>query len=95
MKAKELDEKFDNNENVLEYFDLTNIRRPGWENQELNIEFPQWMIQAIEREARRLGVNSESLIKVWIGERLEKYLAVAVTDLPPTNNPDKPAPTLP
>jgi hypothetical protein len=80
MKAKELDEKFDNNENVLEYFDLTNIRRPGWENQELNIEFPKWMIQAIEREARRLGVNSESLIKVWIGERLEKHLAVAMTD---------------
>ncbi|WP_377477673.1 MAG: hypothetical protein P2A85_03930 [Microcoleus anatoxicus] len=38
------------------------------------------MIQAIEREARRLGVNSESLIKVWIGERLEKHLAVAMTD---------------
>ncbi|MDJ0658766.1 MAG: hypothetical protein QNJ42_04675 [Crocosphaera sp.] len=36
MKAEELDEKFDNNEDVLEVFDLSTLKRPGLENQQVN-----------------------------------------------------------
>jgi hypothetical protein len=72
MKAKELDEKFDRGEAVLEHFDLSKAIRPGWEQKRVNVDFPVWMIESLDKEARRLGVTRQSVIKIWLAERLEK-----------------------
>lgn len=72
MKANEFDEKFDNNEDITEFLELSQARRPGHEQRRVNVDFPVWMIDALDREANRLGVSRQSIIKVWIAERLEK-----------------------
>jgi len=72
MKAKELDRKFDEGENISKYLDITKARRPGQEQKRVNVDFPLWMIQLLDKEARRLGVPRQSIIKVWVAERLEK-----------------------
>ena len=72
MKAKELDRKFDEGENISKYLDITKARRPGQEQKRVNVDFPLWMIQLLDKEARRLGVPRQSIIKIWVAERLEK-----------------------
>ena len=72
MKAKDFDEMFDNGQNITEYLDIANARRPEQEQKRVNVDFPVWMIQSLDKEARRLGVPRQSIIKVWIAERLEK-----------------------
>jgi macrodomain Ter protein organizer (MatP/YcbG family) len=71
MKAKEFDKKFDNGEDITKYLDYSKARRPGREQKRVNVDFPVWMIQSLDREAERLGVPRQSVIKVWIAERLE------------------------
>lgn len=71
MKAKSLDKKFDDGQNVLKNFDLSKATRPGQEQKRVNVDFPIWMIQRLDKEAKRLGVPRQSLIKVWIAERLD------------------------
>ncbi len=73
MKTEEFDEKFDNGEDVTPYLDLSTVRRPGYEQRRVNVDFPIWMILALDREAARLGVTRQSIIKVWIAERLERH----------------------
>lgn len=70
MKATELDEKFDNGEDVSEYFDLTKMRRPNLEARRVNVDFPVWVVDGLDREAARLGVTRQSVIKMWIAEKL-------------------------
>ena len=70
MKAEEFDKKFDNSEDISEYLDIKNAKRPGREQKRVNVDFPVWMIQSLDREAKRLGVTRQSLIKIWIAERL-------------------------
>ncbi len=70
MKARELDRKFDGGEDITEYLDMSKATRPGQEQKRVNVDFPVWMIQSLDREARRLGVPRQSIIKVWIAERL-------------------------
>ncbi|MUG95323.1 CopG family transcriptional regulator [Scytonema sp. UIC 10036] len=72
MKAEEFDEKFDRNEDVTEFLNLSEARRPGHEQKRVNVDFPLWMIEALDREASRLGVTRQSIIKVWLAERLER-----------------------
>jgi len=72
MKTKTFDEKFDQGEDVSESLDFSNSRRPGREQKRVNVDFPVWMIQSLDREARHLGVPRQSVIKVWIAERLEQ-----------------------
>ncbi|MBM3333609.1 CopG family transcriptional regulator [Candidatus Sumerlaeota bacterium] len=72
MKAKEFDEKFDRGENVSHFLDLTEARRPGQQPRRVNVDFPEWMIRSLDKEAARLGVTRQSIIKVWIADRLEK-----------------------
>ncbi len=69
--AKEFDEKFEAGEDVLEYCDLNNIRRPGLEQRRVNVDFPAWMIERLDQAARELGVTRQSVIKFWIAERLK------------------------
>ncbi len=71
MKAEEFDNKFDNNEDITDYLDFSKSRRPGREQKRVNVDFPVWMIQSLDREADRLGVPRQSVIKFWIAERLE------------------------
>lgn len=71
MKAEEFDERFDRGEDVTFALDLAGVRRPGFEQRRVNVDFPTWMIESLDREARRLGVTRQSIIKVWIAERLE------------------------
>ena len=72
MKTKEFEAKFDRGEDVSQVLDLSKARRPGQEPRRVNVDFPEWMIGSLDREARRLGVTRQSIIKVWIAERLEK-----------------------
>ena len=72
IKAKKIDRKFDKGEDISEYLDVTKARRPGQEQKRVNVDFPLWMIQLLDKEARRLGVPRQSIIKVWVAERLEK-----------------------
>ncbi len=76
MKAEEFDKKFeDNEEDLLEYLDLSTVKRPNQVQKRVNIDFPIWMIESLDREAGRLGVTRQSIIKVWLAERLEERAA--------------------
>lgn len=72
MKAEELDKKFDDGEDVSGYLDMAKARRPQQDQKRVNVDFPLWMIQQLDKEARRLGVPRQSIIKVWVAERLQK-----------------------
>jgi len=72
MKAKAFDDTFDRGESVVRHLDLTKATRPGNEQRRVNVDFPVWMIDSLDKEARRLGVTRQSIIKVWIAERLRK-----------------------
>ncbi len=72
MKAEEFDKKFDSGEDITKHLDFSKARRPGREQKRVNVDFPVWMIQSLDREADRLGVPRQSIIKLWIAERLEE-----------------------
>ena len=71
MKARDLDKKFDSGEDITEFLDISNARRPGQEQKRVNVDFPVWMIHSLDKEARRLGIPRQSIIKIWIAERLK------------------------
>lgn len=71
MKARDFDEKFDAGEDVSGDVDWTKARRPNLELKRVNVDFPAWVVEALDREARRLGVTRQALVKLWIAERLE------------------------
>ena len=75
MKAKQLDKKFDDGEDITKYLDVSKAHRPEQEQRRVNVDFPIWMIQSLDKEAKRLGVPRQSIIKVWVAERLEKMKA--------------------
>jgi len=72
MIASEFDRKFDEKENIIEELDLSQARRPGLEQKRVNVDFPTWMITALDREVRKLGVTRQSVIKIWLAERLQQ-----------------------
>lgn len=72
MKAKDIDKKFDEGGDISSFLDTTKARRPEQEQKRVNVDFPLWMIQQLDKESRRLGVPRQAIIKVWIAERLEK-----------------------
>ena len=71
MKAKEFDRRFDAGEDITKYLDLEHVERPGLRPKRVNVDFPVWMVEQLDREARRLGVTRQAVIKVWIAERLK------------------------
>ena len=75
MKAKDFDTKFEKGEDVTGSLVLSKARRPGQEAKRVNVDFPEWMVESLDREARRLGVTRQSIIKVWVAQRLEKATA--------------------
>lgn len=70
MKTKDFDRKFDEGADVSAEFDLSKARRPRQEMRRVNVDFPTWMVESLDSEARGLGVTRQSIIKVWIAERL-------------------------
>lgn len=74
MKASNLDKLFDDNEeDILEHFDMSTVRRINEEPKRVNIDFPTWMVQSLDREARHLGVSRQAIIKLWLAEKLETH----------------------
>lgn len=72
MKTDEFDRRFDAGEDVSEHVDWESARRINQEPRRVNVDFPTWMVAALDRESGRLGVSRQALIKVWIAERLER-----------------------
>ena len=75
MKAKEFDKKFDEGKNIKKYLDLSKARRPEQEQKRINVDFPIWMVHSLDKEAKRLWVPRQSIIKVWVAERLGEAIA--------------------
>ena len=72
MKAKKFDSDFDRGKDISQALDLSKARRPLQEQKRVNVDFPAWMIDSLDKEAGRLGVTRQSIIKVWLAERLEQ-----------------------
>jgi hypothetical protein len=75
MKVNEFDKAFDESKDISEYLDMSKVTRPGLLQKRVNVDFPQWIIDSLDKEARRLGVTRQSIIKVWIAEHLSKKAA--------------------
>ncbi|MFO7613968.1 MAG: hypothetical protein R6W71_04935 [Bacteroidales bacterium] len=72
MKAEEFDKKFDDGQDISAFLDLQNAERPGHSSKRINVDFPVWMIRLMDKESKRLGVTRQSIIKIWIAEKLKE-----------------------
>ena len=78
ITAKEFDKKFDDGEDISEYLDFSNaiklkdVKRLKTETKKVNVDFPEWIIESLDQEAKKIGVTRQSIIKVWIAERLKE-----------------------
>jgi hypothetical protein len=75
MKAKTFDEQFEKGADVTRYLDLSKARRPDCQQKRVNVDFPVWMIHSLDRESHRLGVTRQSVIKLWLAEKLKEGVA--------------------
>ena len=71
MKAREFERKFEAGEDVSEHADWSKARRPNLKSKRVNVDFPTWVVEGLDRQAQRLGVTRQALIKLWIAERLQ------------------------
>ena len=72
MKASEIDKIFDDNQDdILDYFDTSKIRMINEEPKRVNIDFPAWMVQSLDKEAKHIGVSRQAVIKMWLAEKLQ------------------------
>jgi len=72
MNSSEFDRRFEEGESVIDALDLSAARRPRLEQRRVNVDFPIWMVEQLDQEASRLGVTRQSIIKVWLAERLDR-----------------------
>jgi CopG antitoxin of type II toxin-antitoxin system len=70
LKAEAFDRKFDDGDDIVSHLDLSKTRRVNIEPKRVNVDFPTWVVEALDRQAQTLGVTRQSLIKLWIAERL-------------------------
>ena len=70
LKVETFDSSFDDGEDIIAHLDLTKARRVNIEPKRVNVDFPKWVVEALDRQAQTLGVTRQSLIKLWIAERL-------------------------
>jgi len=71
MKAEEFDKIFDDNkEDIVEYLDLSTIKRPNLAPKRINIDFPTWMVDKLDEEARHIGVSRQAIIKTWLADKI-------------------------
>lgn len=78
MNSSEFDRRFEEGESVLEALDLEAARRPRLEARRVNVDFPLWMVEQLDREASRLGVTRQSIIKLWLAGRLESRSTASI-----------------
>jgi len=71
MKANELDEIFDRGEDITPYLDLSTAERPGHQQEQINIDFPEWMINSLDFQAHKMGIARQAVIKLWIADRIK------------------------
>lgn len=71
MKAENFEQQFDDGHDVMASLDLSKAKRVLQAQKRVNVDFPTWMIDSLDREASKLGVTRQSVIKVWLAERLE------------------------
>lgn len=71
MKATEFDRKFDDGEDMSTHVNWSKARRPNIESKRVNVDFPAWMVSGLDQQAKRLGITRQSLIKMWIADRLQ------------------------
>ena len=77
MKASEIDKKFDDNQkDILEYFDTSKIRMLNEEHKRVNIDFPAWIVDLLDKEAKHIGVSRQANIKMWLAEKLQKLTTI-------------------
>lgn len=74
MRASELDKRFDEGEDISKYLDFSKAKRPKQEQRRVNVDFPVWMIHSLDKEAKRLGVARQAIVKLWIADRLKKVM---------------------
>ena len=81
MTAKEFERRFDEGEDITPYIDKATIRHPRLEVRRVNVDFPEWVIGTLDAQSKRIGVSRQSLIKLWISERIqqEKKIRAALT----------------
>jgi hypothetical protein len=72
MKSKEFDKLFDEGKDITHLLDMSSARRPNQELKRVNVDFPIWMVKQLDQESKRLGVTRQSIIKIWLAERLER-----------------------
>ena len=72
MKAKNFEENFESGDEILQHLDLSKAKRPMQKQKRINVDIPEWMVDSLDREAGRVGVTRQSIIKVWLAERLEQ-----------------------
>ena len=77
MNSSEFDRRFDDGESIIELLDVTAARRQRLEQKRVNVDFPIWMVEQLDQEANRLGVTRQSIIKVWLAERLERPKSIS------------------
>jgi len=70
MSVNDFDDAFDSGESVIDQLDISKMTRPALKQRRVNVDLPQWMIQSLDGEAGRIGVTRQSIIKVWLAERL-------------------------
>jgi hypothetical protein len=75
ITAEELDRRFDAGEDISAYLDWNQATRPGLEQRRVNVDLPDWMIASLDREAKRVGVTRQSIVKVWLTERIKAEAA--------------------
>ncbi len=75
ISAQEFDEKFHNGEDISDYLDMSSVRKLNQDQKRVNVDFPQWMVNALDKEATRVGVTRQSIIKIWIAEKLNEDVA--------------------
>ncbi len=75
IKALDFDKKFDKNEEILSHLDLSDSKRPGLAAKSIRIDFPMWMIERLDREAKKLGISRQAVVKLWLSDRLQNVVS--------------------
>ena len=75
MKTTEANGSFDSAQvDATLYLDMPRPISNGREVRRVNVDFPVWVVEALDAEAGRLGVTRQSIIKVWIADRLAESI---------------------
>ncbi len=74
MKTEEFEQLFDSGTDISKFLDYSTARRPNQDQKRVNVDFPLWMVQSLDKQSRRLGVTRQSLIKMWIADRIQSQV---------------------